>query len=91
MKVLVFSILDNAIEAFNAPFTARTEAEARRNFALASTKDANIMANARDYVLYEIGSFDDSSGMVSPLREPRRVVSVADLIAQRQDDPTGTA
>lgn len=86
MRIRMFAILDSAVEAYNTPFTARTVQEALRMFALACSKEGQFQTNPRDFVLYEIGSYDDSSGMLEP-QEPRRLISAAECIQAAKDSP----
>lgn len=88
MIVRMFAILDKAVEAFNLPFTSRTVPEALRSFSLAVTQDGQFKSNPRDYDLYEIGTFDDTTGIVfTPEGLPRRLISAAEAIAAAADQP----
>jgi len=78
MKLFVFTVLDNAVGAYLPPFYARSRGEAIRSFTeAANAPDHNFKKNSRDYVLYELGSFDDVSGMFDT-GEPDRVLAAAE-------------
>lgn len=75
MKLKVFSVRDEKVEAFMTPFYGRARGEAMRSFLNAVADEGHQFAkNADDYVLYEIGEFDDQSGLMIPA-EPVRVIS----------------
>lgn len=81
MKMLVFSVLDKAIQAFNTPFYARTAAEAIRSFGgLANDPKSNVAQHPADFVLYLLGEYDDNTGLFE-CAEPRRVVGANELVA----------
>lgn len=83
MKLLVFSVLDKAVGAYLQPFFARSRAEAIRSFADAVTSErSQFGAHADDYILYQVGEFDDNAGMFGSV-EPDRVVGAIDLLSAR--------
>lgn len=62
----IFAIYDNKAEAFMQPFYATTVGLALRIFADNVANPESIMhKNPNDFVIYEIGSFDDSTGEVA--------------------------
>jgi len=89
MKLWVFSALDKAVGAFLPPFYARSKAEAIRSFSDAvSNPESNFSKHLDDFVLYELGEFDDNSGIFSG-SEPNRVLSARECIS-RDEAPTVT-
>lgn len=71
----VFSVRDEKVEAFMPPFFARARGEAVRSFMQAVAENGHPFSKSReDFVLYEIGSFDDISGRFTSV-EPERVMS----------------
>lgn len=81
MKLLIFSVLDNAIKAFNNPFYARTRLEAIRSFKDAChSADSQFGKHATDYFLMYLGEYDDGDGSFSPV-VPERVISAVECIA----------
>lgn len=65
MKLGVYSVRDAAVDAWLTPFFARTDGEAVRSFSDACMDVKHQFAlHARDYCLYRIGWFDDSTGAV---------------------------
>lgn len=75
MKLLAYSVRDEKVEAFLPPFFVRSKGEAIRSFTQAVDKpDHPFAANVSDFVLYEVGSFDDVAGTFA-FQEPLRVIS----------------
>lgn len=81
MKLQVFSVLDNAIKAFNNPFVARTKLEAIRSFKDAcNSEGSQFRKHAADYHLMYLGEFDDGDGSFA-VGIPERVVGAVECIA----------
>lgn len=88
MILEVYSVFDDAAKAFLPPFHARSKGEALRNFS-AAANDAGHQFNkfSKDYTLFNLGYFDDSSGMMQPFEVPSRVIGAYEVI----DDPVSPA
>ncbi len=71
MILQVFSVFDVKAEAYLPPFFMKTKGEAIRAFS-ASCNDPESMFSKYplDYTLMAIGTFDDSSGVISGLKVP---------------------
>lgn len=76
------------VGTFLAPITAATPGEAERVYSsLLSNAGAGLIhSHPRDFPLYEIGSYDEVSGLVSPLvaddgriQPPRMLLSAEQL------------
>lgn len=71
MKVKVFAIRDSKVEAFNQPFFSATKGSAIRAVTTAlSDSSSNYCKFAEDFSLFELGTFDDSTGMFELLSSP---------------------
>lgn len=83
MKTKAFSVYDSKAEAFMPPFFMQTVGAAVRAFSDLSN-DPNTMVNRHpsDYVLYEIGSFDDDGGTFENLQHVHLGLA-ADFVEQR--------
>lgn len=70
MQKYLFSVYDVKANAFSNPFVAVNSNVALRSFATAAN-DANseICQYPTDFILYQIGSFDDLSGILTPETE----------------------
>jgi hypothetical protein len=87
MRLMVYSVHDKAVGAYLQPFFSRSKGEAIRSFTEACN-DAKSQFNkyAADYVLFELGSYDDGSSLFA-CGEPLRVISAIECLF---DDPFGT-
>lgn len=64
----IFSVYDSKAEAYLQPFFCSTTGLAVRNFETAvNSSDHIFAAHAGDYTLFEIGTFNDASGITEPL------------------------
>lgn len=82
MKFLLFSVYDLKGGVYMVPFPARSTVDAVRSVT-ASFSDPEVRAtpaytNAGDFALYEIGNFDDETGLIESVY-PVFVVRLADL------------
>lgn len=76
MKLILFSVRDEKVEAFLPLIQARARGEATRMFVQAcTTSDHQFAKAAGDYTLYELGVFDDVSGQVVSNSEPLRIMN----------------
>lgn len=79
MKLSIFSVRDSAVNAFLQPFFAPTKGAAIRMFSDAVSDSSHQFAKHKDdYVLWEIGEFDDANGLMSPI-EPSRVIGAIEV------------
>ena len=68
MKLKLFAVRDEKVEAFLPMIQCRAVGEATRMFVQAcATPDHQFAKAVGDFTLYEIGSFDDVSGEVVSL------------------------
>ena len=65
MKQGIFSIYDSKAEAFIQPFFAATVGVAIRNVRRATEEEgSNFKHFAADYTLFELGTFEDTTGEI---------------------------
>lgn len=78
----IITIQDTKAQAFLPPFYAKTTAEAIRTFG-SSCSDPKSMFNQhpKDFILIEIGTFDDETGLITPC-EHHNIATGADFVAQ---------
>lgn len=61
----IFSIYDTKAETYSAPFTKLTVGLAVRDFTDAANNADNMIGKyPHDYALFEIGTFDETSGKI---------------------------
>lgn len=68
MKLEIFSVLDSKAELFIQPFFSPTIATGIRLFegAVNNPQDATFAQHADDYTLFNIGSFNQETGILTP-------------------------
>jgi len=67
MQKFLYSVFDSKSRIFSTPFTSVNQFTALRDFSRASTDPtSDINKFPEDYTLYELGSFDDNSGVIAP-------------------------
>lgn len=81
MILKVFSTRDMKAEAFLQPFFMPTQGAALRAFDDACQKsDSPFYMHPNDFVLYEIGSYNDSDGVLTALHPVKLMACAADFI-----------
>ena len=71
MKLKVFSIYDSKAEAYLQPIYALATGAALRSFEAAANDEGHDFHRfAGDYTLFEIGTFDQHSGLLEILKAP---------------------
>lgn len=81
-KKTIFSVLDVAATVYGTLFTANHVGEAVRAFTdqVNRADDANFLNKYPEhFALYEIGSFDDNSGVIESLSQPRLIVQASSV------------
>jgi len=71
MELKVFSIFDSKSSCYKQPFFARATGEGVRIFEdIANMTNENNQVNLHpeDFILYEIGIYDDSTGNIEPVQ-----------------------
>lgn len=80
----VFSFFDDKAQFFLPPVVIHNFASLARSLraAAAENVDAPFVRHPHDFIIYEIGTFDDETGLISGLDIPNRISSVAEVLAQ---------
>ena len=65
MKNKIFSIYDTVAGAYMAPWLCPTIGMALRNFEDLLSQDNAVSKHPGDYVLFQVGEFDDSTGVLT--------------------------
>lgn len=88
MKYVIFSVYDTAVAAYHTPIFARNKGEMLRSFADAANNPQNtINKHPSDFVLFEIGSFDDQHCTFSLLEAPIRLGVAVEFLTGFQKAP----
>lgn len=83
--VKVYSVRDAKLEAFMPPFYFPTNGMALRAFMDTVGDESSALAkHPSDFTLYELGSFDDSTGVFSMLSVPNPLGLASELLSRGQ-------
>lgn len=79
MTLIIYGIRDTKADAYTRPpFFLSTEGQALRAFIdLAKTPDSDVGMHPEDYGLYELGSFDQATGEIQALPNPKFILSAS--------------
>lgn len=81
MITKVFSIYDTKGCMYGAPFFSVNAGTATRSFVeLVNDSRSNVNKFPKDYILFELGSFDDRSGEIVSLDKPVNLGLASDFI-----------
>ena len=82
MFLSIMAVKDTAAQAFGRPFFVPTAAVGVRSFRdEVNRKDSqdDMAKHPDDFELYELGEFNDSTGVISVSEQPRLVARAKDL------------
>lgn len=76
-----YAIFDNKALIYNVPWFQPTDGAATRVLAdLANDLQTNIGRHPGDYILYRVGTYDDSKGIMTPIQPLEHVVDAIALV-----------
>jgi hypothetical protein len=81
MKLNVYSIFDQAAEAFVTPFFMQNDGLAMRAFQdnVNANDENNISKHPEQFSLYKIGEYDDKVGVIDSYEQPKVVARAIEL------------
>lgn len=82
-KLIMFSIRDDVVGAFNRPYCMLSRGQAVRSFQDEVTRpdDNNPMyKHPADYAMYQLGEFDEESGKISLFEVPELIIRGSDCV-----------
>ena len=84
MKLKVYSIYDKAAKAYNQPFFTQNKALAIRMFSdnVNSQEATTITNHPEHFSIFEIGEYDDATGLITSHVEPKFVSTALELIEE---------
>lgn len=83
MRLLLVCVRDSAVGAFNRPFCARSEGEARRSFSDEVNRPESAMhAHPEHYELFSVGEFDEEQGVIVS-HAPRSLVTAEQCVISK--------
>lgn len=81
MKVKMYSLRDQQLGIYHAPMFLLSETIAIRTLYMAmADKNSQLVHFSENFALYELGEFDDQSGIVSMLETPKMIVSAKTIL-----------
>jgi len=82
MKIQVYSVYDSVAELYSQPFYSHSNLTAQRLLQNAVNAEGhNYNANPEDYTLFNLGEFDDNTGVSTS-----KITKVLDLITLKKSD-----
>lgn len=88
MRLRAFCIYDQKAKAYMSPFFMGEVGQATRAFTdMAASADHLIGKHPEDYVLFEVGSFDDHTGLIAPFATPELVISALQVLPGAGEHP----
>lgn len=85
MKQHVLAIYDSKAEMFNQPMFFKAKGEGIRAFSdECNRKDSPICHHPEDYTLFDIGSYDVETGLLTPLTTPTSLGLATDYKKQTE-------
>lgn len=83
MSKVIVSLKDTATQVYGTPFVVVSPAQAVRSLrdeVNAKDSTSDIRRHPDDFELYELASYDEESGIVSPLPTPSLICRAKDLL-----------
>jgi len=85
---LLFSVFDSAAKFYSEPFTALTKGQALRNFVTAvNDKNTYLYQHPADYTLFELGTFDELTGLYVPHETPISLGKAIEFVETAKVNP----
>jgi len=90
MEHKIFSIYDQKAYAYLPPFTLPTADMAERTFMdCVNSQDHAFGRNPADYTLFELGTYDDNKGLISPHEVVRTIGNGIEYVKSHSLNPEG--
>lgn len=77
MKFILVSLKDTTVDRYQGVSTARATGEAIRNLqdAINDPRNETIYKHPDDFTLYQVGDFDDVTGVITPYDPPLQLIN----------------
>lgn len=78
----IFAIFDRKAELYNTPFMLAHKAIAERHFSRQVIDDGSsvLHTNPADFVLVELGSFDEKTGKIETFESPQQIIDAEEVL-----------
>lgn len=91
MLLSMFAIYDTAVQTWRSPVFARSRGQILREFAdAANNPQTEFAKHPADYVLFELGTFDDDKCEFNLLAAPVRICIAMDFVKTQTQSSNGT-
>ena len=80
MKLKIYSIYDSKAQMYGQPFFQHNSAVCERSFRSMATGDTQYAKAPQDFTCYELGEYDDSTGIITSLESPLSVFTFNQFI-----------
>lgn len=91
MKTFAYSVFDRVAETYNTPFFIQSQAQAKRIFSnTVIDGDTQLHKNPADYVLCEVGTFDDKTGTFLAYDKPEEILDADAVLELYYAAPEGS-
>jgi len=89
MQINIYSVYDEKAENFGTPFFMKNQQMAERAYGdLVNDPNSTINRHPGDYKLYDVGSFDDVTGIIEPNDSPKFISNAQPKIMEITDGNT---
>lgn len=86
MKLQCYSIYDIKAEIYHVPSYCHNDAHARRMYMSEIGKSQSVFHQfPEDFRIFKVGSFDDSTGMLTPEKTPVMLCELKSLVLENSD------
>lgn len=87
-KVSVYAVYDSKVKYFHQPMFMRNKGEALRSWEnVANEKDHAISRHPEDFILFELGEYDDQTAQITMLKTPESL-GMASQFKRTEISPT---
>lgn len=88
MKLIIVSIYDSKAGFFGQPVSTVAKGAALRSFQDEVNTDGSTYArHPEDFSLFEIGTFNQDTGMIEPLKAPLQIATALELVVPKENQP----
>lgn len=83
MKVRAFAVFDVKAQVYMPPFFFAERGQGHRQFFdIVQNKDHPIGLHPEDYSLFEVGQYDDATGLLEPYKGPELVCTALQCVKE---------
>lgn len=87
----LYSIRDIKTDSYDSPFDSTNDATAKRFFSRILTNVPIMQDHPQDFTLHQVGTFDSTSGQITPLPAVQFLASGLDCVKTLKESPDETS